>query len=266
MDLGIKGKVALITGGSKGIGKAAAEALAKEGCNIVICARNEKELKTTAAELQKHGTEVLAVPADMTNEKDIQQLVQQAADQFGSIDILVNNAGGIGSNKPFDELSTQDWRDLFELNLFSVATITRLVHPYMKKNGWGRIINISSENGVQPYPDMSLYNVTKGALDNLSKTLSKLYADDGILVNTVAPAFIKTPLVEGMMQQQAEQQGTTPEKAEKHFLKENRPSLVLKRSGTVEETGAVIAFLASERASFITGSIYRVDGGSVATV
>lgn len=266
MNLDIQEKVALITGGSKGIGKAAAEALAKEGCKIVICARHEGELRETATELERHSTEVLAIPADMTKEEDIQNLVQQAANKFGTIDILINNAGGIGSNKPFDELSTQDWRNLFELNLFSVVTITRLVHPYMKKSGWGRIINISSENGVQPYPDMSLYNVTKGALDNLSKTLSKLYADDGILVNTVSPAFIKTPLVEGMMQEQAEQQGNTPEEAEKQFLKENRPSLVLKRAGTMEETGAVIAFLASERASFVTGSIYRVDGGSVATV
>lgn len=176
MDFGIKEKVALITGGSKGIGKAAAVALAREGCHIAICARKEEELKQTAHELNKYGTEVLAITTDMTQETDIHRLVEKTVEKFNRIDILVNNAGGIGSNKPFDELSTQDWRDLFELNLFSVVTITRLVHPYMKKNGWGRIINISSENGVQPYPDMSLYNVTKGALDNLSKTLSKLYA------------------------------------------------------------------------------------------
>lgn len=266
MDLGIQGKVALITGGSKGIGRAAAEVLAKEGCKIVICARHAVELNTFANVLKANGTEVLAVPADMNRDDDIKNLVQQTVDTFGTIDILVNNAGSVGNPKPFHELDTQEWRDLFELNLFSVVTITRLVIPYMQKQGWGRIINISSENGEQPYPDMAHYNVTKGALNNLTKTLSKIYAQDGILVNTVSPAFIKTPLVDKMMQQQAQAQGVSQEEAEKQFLTEKRASLVLQRPGTMEETAAVIAFLASERASFVTGSNYRVDGGSVAAI
>lgn len=136
----------------------------------------------------------------------------------------------------------------------------------MKKQGWGRIINISSENGTQPYPDMIHYSASKGALDNFSKALSKQYAENNILVNTVSPAFIMTPLVESMMQKAAEEQGISRDEAIERFLDNNRPHIELNRPGTIEEVGSIVAFLSSDKASFINGSNYRVDGGSVASI
>lgn len=266
MDLALDDNVALVTGGSKGIGYGCANALAAEGCDLVICARHEDDLAEAAADLEGHGGTVTPVVADLTVDADIDRLVDATIDTFGTVDILVNNAGTVGTPGPLEEVSTQEWRDLFELNLFAVVTLTRKVIPYMKEQGWGRIINISSENGEQPYPDMIHYSASKGALNNFGKALSKQYAEDGILVNTVSPAFIETPLVEEMMEQAAEEQGITTEAAIEGFLETHRPHIEVKRAGQIEEVGPLVAFLASEHASFINGSNYRVDGGSVAAM
>jgi len=266
MDLQLNGKHAIVTGGSKGIGKGIAQSLAGEGCNVTICARTKEELERTADELRKFGTEILAVQADLTNEEDIEKVVSESAEKFGTIDILVNNAGTIGRSGTFEGTPLDEWRSLFELNLFAVVSITQKVIPYMKKQEWGRIINISSENGTQPYPDMIHYSASKGALDNFSKSLSKQYAGSNILVNTVSPAFIMTPLVSDMMEQAADEQEISKEQAIATFLESNRPHIELKRPGTIDEVGPLVAFLASNQASFINGSNYRVDGGSVASV
>jgi NAD(P)-dependent dehydrogenase (short-subunit alcohol dehydrogenase family) len=266
MNLNIEGKTALITGGSKGIGKGIAQSLADEGCNLSICARGEEELNQTAEKLRAAGSKALAVPVDLTKDRDIQQLVDITAEEFGGIDILINNAGTVGQNGTFEKTSIEEWKALFELNLFSVVKLTRKVIPFMKKQQWGRIINISSENGTQPYPDMIHYNASKAALDNFSKALSKQYASDGILVNTISPAFIQTPLVDEMMEKAAKAQGITKEEMIQQFLKEKRPHIELKRPGKIAEVGPLVAFLCSDKASFITGSNYRVDGGSVAAV
>ena len=266
MNLQLNDKTAIVTGGSKGIGKGIAEALADEGCNLAICARHRDELNQAADDLRSHGTEVLAVTADMTDDTEVEELVQSTADKFGGIDILINNAGTVGQNGTFEETSLADWKSLFELNLFSVVNITRKVIPYMKEQSWGRIINISSENGTQPYPDMIHYNASKAALDNFSKALSKQYAAEGILVNTVSPAFIQTPLVDQMMEQAAEEQGISKQDMIQQFLSEHRPHIELKRPGQIDEVGPLVAFLCSDKASFIVGSNYRIDGGSVAAM
>jgi NAD(P)-dependent dehydrogenase (short-subunit alcohol dehydrogenase family) len=266
MELNLKGKVAIITGGSKGIGKGIAASLLKEGAFVVITARNADELEDTAAMFRLQGGEVLAVVADMSREADLQRLVTSAIQQYGRIDILVNNAGGIGSVGPLDTISMQQWRQVFEVNFFGLVALTSLVVPHMKKQGGGRIINISSENAEQPDPDMGHYNATKAALNNYSKTLSENYGKDNILVNTVSPAFIRTPLVDDMLEGIAKEKGISAEAAAKEFLKEKRPYQVLGRPGQPEETGSVVAFLASDQASFITGAVFRVDGGSVGTV
>lgn len=269
MDLGIAGRTAIVTGGSKGIGRGVAEELVSEGCHVAICARTADELDAAAAELREkaaRGAQVLAVTADLTRDDDREELAARTLGRFDSVDILVNNAATVGDAGRFDEASLDAWREVFELNLFAVVDLTRKVLPQMRERGWGRIVNISSENGRQPYPDMLPYSVSKGALDNFTKGLSKACADDGVLVNAVSPAFIMTPLVEKMMRQAAEAEGETVETAIDDFLEDDRPHIELGRPGRISEVAAVVAFLCSERASFINGANFRVDGGSVASV
>ena len=265
MELGLKDRVAIVTGASKGLGKAIALELAREGCKVVLCARGEDELEETAGEVREFG-EALAVVADVTSPEDVENIVEETINRFGNVDILVNNAGGVGNPAAFDELTDEEWKEVLELNLLSAVRLTRAVLPHMREQGWGRIINVASESGVQPDPFMPHYNASKAALINLTKSLSKAYGQEGILVNAVAPAFVMTPLVEGMLAEAAQESGGSIEDAEAAFLEESRPHIVVGRSGDAEETAAVVAFLASERASFVTGSNYRVDGGSVASI
>ncbi|MCW3467476.1 SDR family NAD(P)-dependent oxidoreductase [Chitinophaga nivalis] len=266
MESGLKGKVAIVTGGSKGIGEAIASALWQEGAAVVITARNAAEVEATAAKMREAGGKVLAVVADMTKETDLQQLVTATIQEFGRIDILVNNAGIIDTFGPVDTITVAQWRWIFEVNVFGVVALTNLVIPYMQQQGGGRIINISSENAEQPDPMMVHYNATKAALNNYSKTLSKAWGKDNILVNTVSPAFIKTPLVDDLLEGIAKEKQLTVAEAAKQFLKENRPNQVLGRPGLPEETAGIVVFLAGAQAGFITGGVFRVDGGSVGTV
>jgi 3-oxoacyl-[acyl-carrier protein] reductase len=266
MELGLEGKVALVTGASKGIGKAIAGALAAEGCRVVLCARGEEELEAAAEEISAAGGVAHAVTANMSDADEINRLAEETVSRFGAVDVLVNNAGGIGNPLSFEELSDEDWIGVLELNLLSAVRLTRAVLPHMREQGWGRIINVASESGIQPDPFMPHYNASKAALINLTKSLSKAYAEDGILVNAVSPAAVRTPLVERMFSDMAREKGISQEEAEAAFLRESRPNIVLERPGEPEETAAVVVFLASEAASFVTGSNYRVDGGSVASI
>jgi 3-oxoacyl-[acyl-carrier protein] reductase len=267
MELGLKGKVVLVSGASQGIGRAIAEAFAAEGAKIAITARGADELQKAAREIGRHaGSEVMSVVADASKAEDIARMVEQVVQRFGTVHVLVNNAGGIGAFAGFAELTDQDWLDILNLNLMSAVRVTRAVLPHMRRQKWGRIVNISSESGTQPDAAMPHYNASKAAMNNLTKSLSKAYASDGILVNTVSPAFIMTPLVADMLNNIAREQGISPEEAAARFLAQNRPHIELKRPGESEEVASAVVFLASERASFITGSNLRVDGGSVASV
>ena len=266
MKLGLQGKVVLVTGASKGIGKAIAAAFAAEGSRVVLNARNQQEVEQAVQEIRQSGGDALALAADVTSASEVQRLAQQAAERLGTVDVLVNNAGGVGGIAQFEDLSDEDWITILNLNLLSTVRVTRALVPYMQQQKWGRIVNIASESGIQPDPFMPHYNAAKAAVINLTKSLSKAYARDGILVNTVSPAFIKTPLVEQGLAAQAQEQGVTPQQAEQTFLQQNRPHIELGRPGTPEEVASAVVYLASEAASFITGANLRVDGGSVASV
>ncbi|RFU64418.1 SDR family oxidoreductase [Peribacillus saganii] len=265
MKLDLENKTALVTGGSKGIGKAIAKALAAEGANVVICGRGIEALNEAETEIKQSGGSVLSIQADLSKQDDVDKLVSGAIERYKTIDILVNNAGVASGFDDFESLEIEDWQRLFDINLFGAVRITKAVIPYMKKEKYGRIINISSESGMQPDAFMPHYNASKAALNNFTKSLSKAYADQGILVNTVSPAFIMTPMLENLLKDNAEKQKITYEDAVLQFLKENRPHVEVKRPGTVEEVASAVVYLASSQASFINGVNLRVDGGSVAS-
>ncbi|MGA9882967.1 MAG: SDR family oxidoreductase [Candidatus Acidiferrales bacterium] len=269
MELGLKGKVALVTGSSKGIGFAIAQALAREGCKVVINGRNAADLDSAAAQIRKAGaasSAVHTVVSDVAAPGGAEHAVADTISHFGAIHILVNNAGGIGRFGAFAELTDDEWLAIFQLNVMSAVRASRAALPHMQRQKSGRIINISSESGTQPDALMPHYNASKSALNSLTKSLSKAYGADGILVNTVSPAFIRTPLVEEMLANQAKQRGVSVDEAERAFVREFRPNIVFGRAGRPDETAGIVVFLASEQASFITGSNFRVDGGSVASL
>jgi 3-oxoacyl-[acyl-carrier protein] reductase len=267
MDLGLKDKVVLVTAASQGIGRAIAEAFAAEGSKVAITARNSERIQKAAKEIgESTGAQVIGIAADAMKPEDNIRMVEEVVKRFGTIHVLVNNAGGAGAFAAFQDLKDQDWLDVLNLNLMSAVRATRAVLPHMQRQKWGRIVNISSESGTQPDAFMPHYNASKGALNTFTKSLSKAFAQDGILVNTVSPAFIMTPLLSDLLQKMAKEQGTSTQEATAQFLEKNRPHIELKRPGESEEVASAVVYLASERASFITGANLRVDGGSVASV
>lgn len=252
MDLGLKGKVAVITGGSKGIGKGIAKALASEGCRVVICARGQEALEAAGKELKNSGAEVLALPLDVTRKADVVRLREETLKTFGQVDILVNNVGGNKRGK-FADTTDQDWRDIIDLNLLSHAEVSRAIIPEMQKQGSGTIVFISSIFGRESGgPTLSIYNATKSALISMSKIMASELAGDGVRVNSVAPGSIRFP--GGSWDRRCIE---NPE-AMAEFVKKELP---IGRFGTVEEVADVVCFLTSDRASLITGACITVDGG-----
>ncbi len=266
MELELEDKVVLISGASRGIGKAIATAFAAEGARLVLCARGREALDAVAGDLAKQGTDVLAVAADLMQAAQAERVVDAARERFGTVHVLINNAGGVGSFGAFHEVSDEQWNEILDLNLMTAVRLTRLVLPLMQRQRFGRIVNIASESGIQPDPFMPHYNAAKAALVNLSKSLSKAYARDGILVNAVSPAMTRTENVDGLLREQARDRGVSVEQATVAFLKELRPNIVLDRPADPAEVASVVVFLASAAASFVTGANYRVDGGSVASL
>jgi 3-oxoacyl-[acyl-carrier protein] reductase len=268
MKLGLEDKVAVVTGSSKGIGKAIAVELAREGCRVVLAARGEKDLEEAAEDVRHIGSggDVLAVAANVTKADEVERLIEETVTRFKTVDILVNNAGGTGRRSHFHELSDEEWFEIFDLNLISAVRLTRAVLPHMRRQRWGRIINVASESGSQPSPLKPHYNAAKAALINLTKSLSKAYGEYGILVNAVSPATTITPSVENLMAEEARRKNIPRNDREAAFVRENKPDIVTGRLGRPQETAWVVTFLASERASFVTGANYRVDGGSVTSI
>ncbi len=267
MDLGLRNKVVLVTAASQGIGRAIAEAFAAEGSKVAITGRRADELQKAAREIiAATKAEVVAITADASKADDNIRMVDEVVKRFGTIHLLVNNAGGVGAFAAFHDLTDDDWLEVLNLNVMSAVRATRAALPHMQKQKWGRIINISSESGTQPDGFMPHYNASKAAMNNLTKSLSKAYATEGILVNTVSPAFIMTPLLSSMLQKMADEKGISLDEAIAEFLAKNRPHIEVKRPGESAEVAAAVVFLASEQASFINGTNLRVDGGSVASL
>ncbi len=255
MDLGLRGRTALVTAASKGMGKACALGLAAEGARVVMCARTETDLRSSADEVRaKTGAEVVAMAADVTRADQVTALVARAREVFGGVDVLVANAGGPPRGR-FDELSDEQWYNAFELSLLSVVRLVREVLPSMRQRRWGRIVTIQSTSVKQPIDGLDLSNGVRPGVAGLTKTLAADLGRDNILVNTVCPGRILTDrLLAG-----ARQAGLSREE----YLAKASDDIPLGRVGTAEEFANVVVFLASEKASYVTGVALQVDGGLV---
>lgn len=263
MDLRISGRVALITGADGGMGFAVAKLLAEEGVKLVLADKTLTEAEARRGELPG---DTLLVKADLTASGEAERIVTEALGRFGKLDIAVHTAGITGAKGDPLELTDADYEEAWQSDFMSAVRVARAAIPQMKKGGWGRFVAITSENAVQPYWEEATYNAAKAALAAFCKGLSYKLAADGVLVNTVAPAFIETAMTDEMMDKRAEENGTSKEEAIRSFLEEERPGIVQQRRGTVDEVAAAVALLVSDRASFINGANIRVDGGSVQAV
>jgi NAD(P)-dependent dehydrogenase (short-subunit alcohol dehydrogenase family) len=252
VDLGLQGKVAVVTGGTEGIGRATALKLAREGAKVAICARGAARLEQTADEIKKAGGEVLAVTADMSKTGDIERFMKAVIERFGRIDILVNNAGTSARGK-FLEVGDATWSADLELKLFGAIRCTRLAVPHMKQQGGGRIINITISSAKQPGAQSMPTSVSRAAGLALTKALSKEFAADNILVNTVCIGKIKS----GQHERRYAQEGAS---ADQYYGKLGK-DIPMGRVGEAEEVANVITFLASDAASYVTGSSINLDGG-----
>lgn len=252
MELGLKGKVAAITGGTEGIGRASARQFAREGAKVAICARRADKVQETAQELEKLGTEALGVSADIGTSDGVEQFIGAVIKRFGRLDVLVNNAGTSMAN-PFEKVTDATWQEDFDLKLYGAIRGARLAIPHMKKQGGGRIINITTVGGKQPGANSVPTTVSRAAGLALTKALSKELAPHNILVNTVCIGKIKS----GQHQTKYQRDGISAEDYYGRLAK----TIPMNRVGEAEEVANVIAFLASDAASYVTGTSVNLDGG-----
>jgi 3-oxoacyl-[acyl-carrier protein] reductase len=260
MELGLKNKVALISASSAGLGKATALGFAREGANVVITGRNEQRLQETRKTIiGETGVEVMAVRMDVTETEDIENLVTNVIEQFGTVHVLVNNAGGPPPGL-FWETSDEDWLKAFELTLMSSVRLTRSIIPYMRKQKWGRVINITSITAKQPIDQLLLSNSLRLGVIGWAKTLSNQLAKEGVLINNVCPGWTSTERVVNLTEARANTNDTTQQEEVTAIARD----IPMGRLGTPEEFADVVVFLGSERASYLTGTSIQIDGGATA--
>jgi len=262
MDLGFKGRIALVAAASQGLGRAVAEELAAEGASLVICARGKEALDQAAGEIrEKTGATVLAVAADVSKPSDVSSLVEAGLNRFERIDILVTNAGGPPTGR-FETLPNETWETAIRLTLFSTLELTRLVLPGMKEHKWGRILNITSIAVKQPIENLMLSNSIRAAVTGFARTLANEVAEFGITVNNIMPGYTRTERVVELAETLAIEKGINTEDVMQMWEKE----IPMKRLGQPREFAALAAFLVSERASYITGTSIQVDGGWIKSI
>jgi 3-oxoacyl-[acyl-carrier protein] reductase len=257
MDLGLNGKAALVAASSKGLGKASALALAREGARVTICGRTEADLQAAADEIRgETQAEVLTVQADLTKAEDIHGVVAATVEHFGGVDVLVTNSGGPTPGK-FHDLTDEDWQQAFELVTLGFVRFVREVTPYMREKGWGRIVGIQSSSVKQPVEYLDLSNGIRPGIAGLMKAIMPELAKDGITINLVLPGTFLTSRIHPDL--------GSPDPALRKTAEEQlapvAAAIPLGRLGQPIELGDLVAFLASERASYITGAVYQVDGG-----
>lgn len=259
MDLGLQGRVAAVAASSSGLGRAVAQGLAEEGARVVLCSRDETRVRTAAEEIAAAtGAETLAVVADVSHEEEAHRFVREAAKWWGRLDILVTNAGGPPPGT-FEGLGDEEWQHAFELNLLSSVRMIREALPYMRQARWGRIINITSTSVKAPIPNLLLSNAIRAGVVGMAKTLSLEVAADNILVNNICPGRLDTDRVRSLDEDRAHRSGKSVEEAKQ----ENLSQIPLGRYGEPRELANLAVFLASDAASYITGTTIQVDGGAL---
>ncbi|MBI2202955.1 MAG: SDR family oxidoreductase [Candidatus Rokubacteria bacterium] len=262
MDTGLRGKVAMVSGASKGIGRAVAEKLAAEGASLSLCARGAELLAGVARAIEdKHGVACLPVTADLSRAEDIQNWTRATIDRFGGVDVLVNNAGA-AQGGPFLDLPDQAWLDSWHLKLFGYIRVAREVFPHLVRRGGGRIVNVIGIAGVQPMENYMIGGAANAALLNFTKALADEGAPHGILVTGVNPGGIRTERWDGMLAKWGATKGVAPQEAEREIMK----GVPLKRPGTPEEVANLVVFLASDLSTYITGTTIAIDGGMTRTI
>lgn len=259
MDLGLKNKVALVTASSRGLGKAVALELAREGAHVAICSRNGEAIDSAAADIRKQtGAEVLALTADVNDGAQIASVVDETIKRWGGVDVLFANAGGPPPG-PFMQFTDEQWQSAVQLNLMSVVRLCRAVLPGMQGKHWGRIVIDTSFTVKQPLENLVLSNAIRAGVVGMAKTLAGEVAKDGVTVNCICPGWIQTERVDQLLDGRAKAKGTSRD-AEAQGIAATIPA---GRIGRVEEFAAAAAFLMSDRASYITGTALTVDGGVV---
>jgi 3-oxoacyl-[acyl-carrier protein] reductase len=262
MDLELSGKRALVTGSTAGIGAAITRALASEGVAVVIPGRDEQRGERLASELTGAGRHAIFVGADLMVQAETARLASQARAALGAIDILVNNAGIYPQHTWFDG-AAEAWTRYYELNVVAGVRLIQELVPSMKRAGWGRVIQISSGEGLRPFPHMPGYAATKAAIHNITASLCQALAGSGVTVNAIAAGLIRTPEVEKWFYSEAEARGWSDrwDEIEANIFK-SYLSIPVGHIGTADDVDRVAVFLASPRAEFVNGAVVRVDGGS----
>lgn len=263
MNLGLKERVALVGGSSKGMGKATAIALAQEGAFITICSRTESELRQAEIDIARSASQqhVLAITADLSVPGNIKRVIRDTINRFERIDIVVNNIGGPPPGKP-SELGDEEWQNALEQNFLSAVRMSREVIPYMKQQRWGRIINLLSNAVRQPTLDLVLSTSSRLAVVGYAKMLSNELAPFNITVNNVLPGAVMTDRMTSLYAAMAKNEG----KSTDELIKQSSQRIPMRRLGRPEEMGDLITFLASEKASYITGQNISLDGGALVTI